>query len=287
MPYSGAFAAMHLLIWRKKRRSAKRKSPLTTDLLRPAGYTVRQQLEDVKGDMFGWLCLLVISPLIAYSVFLTDAYFIQGKTGPVSIELLGLFVLCFFVYGTFKLWRLAQRREQLSIGLDAEMAVGEELNHLMRFGATVFHDVPAEGFNIDHVVVSPTGVYAVETKGRAKMRRRNGKTEVRVEFDGKALKFPTWTETEPIAQAERQAKWLQRWLSSAVGDAVQVHAVLVLPGWFVERRSLSRVRVLNGREVNSLVRGPASLSDEIAHRIAHQLDQRCRTVPRALTAESS
>lgn len=55
------------------------------------------------------------------------------------------------------------------------MAAAEEINQLMRQGFTTFHDVPAEpGFNIDHVIVGPTGVFAVETKG-GRVRRDTGR----------------------------------------------------------------------------------------------------------------
>jgi hypothetical protein len=38
----------------------------------------------------------------------------------------------------------------------------------MRQGAAAFHDLPAEQFNIDHVVVATEGVFAFETKGFTK-----------------------------------------------------------------------------------------------------------------------
>ena len=42
---------------------------------------------------------------------------------------------------------------------------------------------------------------------------------------------------ESIEQAKRQAQWLSKWLSSAVGDLSELRPVLALPGWFVERVS--------------------------------------------------
>ncbi len=54
------------------------------------------------------------------------------------------------------------------LGPDCEMAVGQELNNPMCAGYRVYNDVPAEGLNIDHVVVGRNGVFAVETKGRSK-----------------------------------------------------------------------------------------------------------------------
>lgn len=31
-------------------------------------------------------------------------------------------------------------------------------------GVRFFHDVPADGFNLDHVVISPRWIYVIETK---------------------------------------------------------------------------------------------------------------------------
>lgn len=53
-----------------------------------------------------------------------------------------------------KTCRACRRR----LGLLGERAVGEELNHLMRQGAYVFHDVPTASYgNADHVVIAPKG----------------------------------------------------------------------------------------------------------------------------------
>ena len=53
----------------------------------------------------------------------------------------------------------------------------------MRRGAYVFHDVPADNFNIDHVVVSGQGIFAVETKGFTKPKRGGGNADATVVFD--------------------------------------------------------------------------------------------------------
>src|SRR5690606_9303397 len=55
-------------------------------------------------------------------------------------------------------------RERAHDGLLAERITGMQLNRLVAEGCRVLHDVPAPDFNIDHVVVAPGAVYAVETK---------------------------------------------------------------------------------------------------------------------------
>lgn len=287
--YSGAFIAFGILMWRKHRARAARRSPLTEDLLRAAGQGIQDELDEAHDDMLLWLFLLIIGPLLMYSIHLTQSYVIGAKESAFRTGLALMAGLCFVSYGTFKLLRLAHRKEKLSIGRDAEVMVAQELNQLMREGATVFHDVPAQDFNIDHVVLCSAGVYALETKGRSKPKTGNGKVDALVEFDGKALKFPKWAETKPLAQAERQAQWLQKWLSSAVGEELPVTPVLVLPGWFVERTGKSRILVFNGKKPNFLLsmKNGEALSPQLIQRAAHQIEQRCRTVKRALGPTSA
>jgi len=150
----------------------------------------------------------------------------------------------------------------------------------MRQGAVVFHDIPANNFNIDHVVIASEGVFAVETKGFTKPKQGRGKADATVVFDGKVLKFPTWTTKDPLEQAERQAAWLAKWLASAVGSPVPVLPVVALPGWFIERTGRGDVRVFNGKQLAGLLkcRGTQPLSTQDVQRIAHQVEQRCRTV---------
>jgi hypothetical protein len=180
----------------------------------------------------------------------------------------------------FRLVKPGGKLDNLRNGYDAEVAVGQELDQLMREGAAVFHDFPADGFNIDPIVIAPGGVFAVETKGYTKRNDTRGKPGATVVFDGNSLSFPHWSTREPVEQAERQAKWLARWVTSAIGEPVNVVAVLALPGWFVDRKGRGPVRVFSGRELGKLLKsaGAAPLKPETVQRVAHQIEQKCRDV---------
>ena len=195
---------------------------------------------------------------------------------PVYVGAVALFI----AWMTRKLVKDGEQLDNLRAGFDAELAVGQELDQLMRTGAAVFHDFPAENFNIDHVVISTRGVFAVETKGYTKPGDREGKEGATVNFDGTHLQFPTWKTKEPIEQAERQAQWLAKWATSAIGDPVTVTPVLALPGWFVKETGRSSVRVYSGRALSGLLNAGVgeSLSAQDVQRITHQVEQRCRTV---------
>jgi hypothetical protein len=53
---------------------------------------------------------------------------------------------------------MVEKVRPLRLGFKGERAVGEELNQLLRQGFHVFHDLPFDSFNIDHVIVGPTAL---------------------------------------------------------------------------------------------------------------------------------
>lgn len=269
---------LFLKVYQLSRRG--RRTPLTRELLRSPGESLRNQIEDLSIDFDSYLMMLFISPLIIYSSFLSQK---ESNTN-ISVLLLAIVSLVFFTFFIYKLWRLLKQRANLRLGLDCEMAVGQELNQLMLEGYRVYHDFPVEEFNkkfnIDHIVVSPKGVFAIETKGRAKFNKSLSNTEAKVIYDGQTLKFPNWTETKPLEQALQNANWLSKWLSSSVGEKVDVYPVVALPGWWVEREGTGDVYVFNPRNPQPFFRtkGNSSIPENLIDRIAHQLDQKCRDV---------
>ncbi|AUN96064.1 nuclease-related domain-containing protein [Pseudazoarcus pumilus] len=267
-----------LLQWRRRRMRAARKSPLTSDLLRPPGQRLREQLDALGDEVDLYLMMVVVGPTLVFAALVAPAGE-AGAISPMSFGVAIVLVVLVVGYSTRKLLKFQREQDRLRVGYDAELAVGQELDQLMRQGAAVFHDFPADKFNIDHVVISPVGVFAVETKGRAKPILEKGKA-AQVEYDGKALKFPTWIETEPIAQAERQAIWLRNWLTSATGEPIAVRAVLAIPGWYVKRTGRGAVNVYSGRELATLVSrgGFDTIAEDKMQRIIHQVEQRCRTI---------
>jgi hypothetical protein len=264
-----------------KRHKRGRRSPLTGNLLRGAGETLRAEIEKLseKIDEYIYkLFTLFVPPLALLMVFY---YLGDNKLQIWQILLAVAFYVLLTWWATRRLYLLLKQRSNLYLGLDAELAVGQELNHLMLQGCRVFHDFPAENFNIDHVVVGPGGVIAVETKGRAKPDKGRGSVDATVIYDGQILRFPDWHEKEPLEQAKRQADWLLKWLSSAVGEPVQVRPALALPGWFIERTKQGNVIVFNGKSPHFLAKlqnPTGTLAPQMIQRIAHQLEERCRDV---------
>jgi len=86
--------------------------------------------------------------------------------------------------------KLVKLRKKYREARAGELATAQLLEPVIAGGGRVFHDMQADGFNIDHVAVAPGGIFAVETKHRLKPAAGLGKENSTVRFNGQALHFP-------------------------------------------------------------------------------------------------
>ena len=214
-------------------RRKKRRSPFTAKFLRAPGQSLIEKLDTINDDLVIYMALLFTMPVLFYAFYISDLYF---QKRPLSLNLALVYIVIggVFIGGlVFKMVRLLNLRRITRLGYEGEVATGQELNQMMLQGYHVYHDFVADKFNIDHIVVGPAGVFAVETKARAKPTSDDRKRDAQVTYDGLYLHFPQWKESKPLEQARNQAVWLARWLSSATGEQTTVRPILVLPGWYV------------------------------------------------------
>jgi hypothetical protein len=164
----------------------------------------------------------------------------------------------------------------LKLGYQGERFVGGLLETLREHGYRVFHDLPFDNFNIDHAIVGPAGVFAIETKTRRKaVAKKNDKSKTaKILFDGQVLQFPNWQDSYGVKQACNNARHLSTHLSAATGDKVFVEPILVLPGWWVESTTNQPLLVVNPKQLlTALPRRPKKLEPAQIQRIAYQLER--------------
>jgi len=267
-----------ILVYRERRNRKARgeRPPVQEKLLRLPGHTLSRQIEELwEGFIVFAIAAGVLSILLA--IFLSQTAGKETTTG------LLIFVLVFGLGAgvcTVMAWRKIIALRPLRLGLLGEQSVAEQLQSLLADGYRVFHDVPSDGkWNIDHVVVGPAGVFAIETKSRTKRPGKKGERDHEAVFDGKAIHFPWGYDTDALEQARRNARWLAGTLSKATGERVTAQPIVALPGWLVTLKANSDVKVLSGKQVPGFVaKEPARLPGKVIQQIAYQLDQRCRDV---------
>ncbi|WP_404425596.1 NERD domain-containing protein [Nibricoccus sp. IMCC34717] len=276
-----ALAVVAIWVWRVNRRQER--PPTPERLLRGPGESLRAKLERFDDQLLLHLLVGAVAPLLVMALGLYGIGRVsEAQQSWLIVFLLAAVTVALFFSGRWLVILLDRRRNHY-LGYFGERVVGEKLDALRTLGFAVFHDVPATeakpAFNLDHVVVGPTGVFAIETKTRRKGAVKPGLAEHKILANGQALLFPWGEDSHGLKACEARARWLQEWLVQNLGQAIPVVPVLVFPGWWVEEKGVGRVRVVNPTQLVALVRGnTGTLGDEHVAFIARQLEARCRDV---------
>lgn len=223
------------------------RSPLTDPPLRNPGQSVEEEMERIFDDEID-SDLVVAAFAVMFAAIEWLRWWLSWPYQPVAMTVAaGAAVL----YATLRIRRSRRKLRALKLGRDGEKAVGQYLDLLRRDGYRIFHDVIADGFNIDHVIISPRGVFAVETKTRSKPAGRKAVVEVKGDalvVDGHA------PDRNPLQQVKGNADWLRVTLKESTGKEFPVRGVVLFPGWWVDGRPSDRsLWVLNPRALKDFL----------------------------------
>jgi hypothetical protein len=209
------------------------RSPIKDRPLRLPGQSLEEWRRELIEDKLLWAFLMAMFFAI-WAGMECYRYFVPQQPSPWLYSAAALVFLAIFG------WRFVKIRPELRNlrqAIDGEKAVGQFLEALRERGYRVFHDVVSKGFNIDHVIIGPAGVFTIETKTWSKPSRG----EPRIDFDGEKLTAAgREPDRDPVIQAKAQASWLQRVVKESTGRPVVVRPVVVFPGWFVKQSQESK-----------------------------------------------
>ncbi len=164
--------------------------------------------------------------------------------------------------------------------LDCKAAIGHDLTRLSTLGYRIYENFPARRSTIDHIVVGPNGVFAIETKGRKAPEGKKAAPGTLMIYDGRILASPIWVDAKSVDQAQRHARWLSAWLSNGIRQNVDVYPLLTVPGWLTNRNDWGDVLLVKKQDYELLTaRRGVQLSDELIERIARQIEQRFLEIP--------
>ena len=156
----------------------KKKSPIKEKPLRNPGQSLDEQLEELVNEkLFFYLMLGVI--VIVYTLIEWFQYWSDAPPSPYIVTFGSVIVLIYCGVRGYQTWKKIKPIKQ---GLEGERSVGQELEKLRAQGCHIYHDIPAGNFNIDHVVISTKGIFAIETKTYSKPARG----QANVTFDGES-----------------------------------------------------------------------------------------------------
>ena len=122
--------------------------------------------EERERRVYDKLPLIIFSPFIFWFAYLTQLLQQWNHTGPQPR--LWLWIAIVATLGSaIWLWRLFPIARRFNRGERGELHVADVLEELRMDGYKPVHDIVGNGFKIDHVIVGPGGVFAIETKYRS------------------------------------------------------------------------------------------------------------------------
>ena len=138
-----------VLAWKRWFRNRNRRSPLTSELLRPPGYGLQEKIDEMEVDIDAYVIMMIILPMMLYGLWLQQRVFTDPTRNPVNGVILVVAAFILFVVALVRLMKLMKKRQKYREALSGEVATAQLLEPVIAGGGRVFHDVQATGFNID------------------------------------------------------------------------------------------------------------------------------------------
>ena len=214
----------------KRTKKLKRRSPIREidKPLRLPGQSLQNRLYDLSEKVAEAAVMIGVFAGVCFWSGFTWLF----KT-PEHVEFIvsAVFLLGTLIYYVPRFKRSVAEMKRVKQGRDGERYVADILDEVKVGGGYVLHDLVAGDFNLDHVLITRRGVYAIETKTLSKLEGK----QHQLEFDGKQLKIGSQTlKRDPLAQARGNAKWLSDLLERTTGKTYPVRPVVLFPGWFIK-----------------------------------------------------
>jgi hypothetical protein len=191
---------------------------------RQPGQSLREEFDNVMSDKVLFPFIIVAGGMVFLLVELLHVY---GNLKPSVLIGILAFVLS-VVYAFLKIRPMLVYLRKIKQGERGERIVAQEIEK-----------TPIENgnrkFNIDHLLVGPNGVFAVETKNYTKPNK--GGCEVF--YDGKEI---LWAgrkhDKDELTQAQAVAKSAHELILRETGLSVFVKPVLCAVGWYARSKNL-------------------------------------------------
>lgn len=196
-------------------------------LLRLAGQSLRDEYDRFFDER-------LVASLVVVAAFwmVCLVAWIQKIAGynpdPRFWTLLSLFVTA---YGGFEVFRLRPQLRRLRQRARGDRRVAQILERMRSKGFVALQELPASGFMIDHVIVGPSGVYAIETKSWNAF----GSGTIDCQNDTELLLSGRVRDGRALQQARDAAGAIQLQLKDQLREHRPVKGLLVFAGdWTIE-----------------------------------------------------
>ena len=257
-----------------KNKIKKKKSPIKDNPLRYPGQSLDEEIKRILDDEileYGFISIV----FVMFALLEWWRWYKQLPPFPVVFT---IFAVGIVIYSFFKIRKSFKKIRKLKLGRDGEKVVGQYLDTLREKGCKVFHDIVGSGFNIDHVIISKHGIFALETKTYSKPE----KGKAIINYLGDKISINGYEpERDPIIQAKAISTEIKEILKSSTGKDYLIRPVVLFPGWYIEPKNANSnkdVWVLNPKALSAFIENqPVILTQEDVKLAEYHMSRHIRT----------
>ena len=253
------------------KKKKKYRSPVEGPLRRLPGQSIREEWNRLFDDkVMGYLLVPLVGWVLA--IWQWIYWWTGSKPSPAVATVVASIVT---IYCAYRIRRVYPEFRNLNLGEKGERRVSEVLRTLRDKDYVTFDDLLLEGVNVDHVVVGPGGVFAVETKTFSIF----GNVSAGIDASG-VLQFggnPKFK--DPLKQARACAAIVSAELKRWMHRDIWVNPVVVLPGWRIDPPKVDTgVVILNEETIAEFFKTrPEKLNTSEIRDICSHLDRSARS----------
>jgi hypothetical protein len=177
----------------------------------------------------------LLVPLALCLVFLAQAwvgYFVARVFDPTRVMVDATLALLALMLLASRIARALPRLRVLAEERSQSLQFPIALEKAVKGAGAVYHGVHGIGFEVDHVLLTPAGIFAISVEV---IHQPDGH-EASALFDGEFLHIEgAYALREPVARSKVVARCLADVIKEWAGFSYRVRPVLIVPGWTIHR----------------------------------------------------
>ena len=257
--------------WHVLSRVVGAKPSFADSIMHDAAQRFRDEFDRVSRSQ-----AIYLSSTLVFLLLFASAYMLQAGRLFAGYPLWQLWLQTAFLTLAAPLagWRIGKTviaRRKIRFLRDANVAIGHQLKQIMVNRNAVFHDVTTSAGVIDHLLISQTGIYAVNVV--AARSKKNGSATLNDSY----LEFSNDRQV-PLVDISANTARLEKEFSKLLGHAVRVRSVIAVPGWDIGEQANEHHLLVNERTIGML-RGWRDQSDYLMNEdvdaLQRELTVRC------------
>ena len=244
-------------------------------IMHEAAERFREEFERLSASQSIYLSAALVFAMLFAAAYVLEAQqlFLGYPDWQLYLQL-GFLILTLF-FALYEISKTVMERREVRFLRDANVAIGHQLHRISSGNTRVYHDVATDAGIVDHVVVGPSGVYAINVV--AYKARKAGHARL----DGNTLFFPGSDAGLSVANIAEKSARLEKEFRQLLDHKVRVRSVIATPGWDIGEQSSELHLLVNERNI-AMLRGWRDNSDHLMNddveSLQNELTAKCRRV---------